>query len=109
VGAVEHDGEPAELEREGPAEEVDVVRLRARVGDEAADSAPRARGARSSPWRPCSISSSQASGSFVPSEENSLMPLSSNGLWDALSTMPPWAPSFFVRSAIAGVGSTPTA
>src|SRR5438094_363946 len=44
VGAVEHDGEPAELEREGPAEEVDVVRLRARVGDEAADlGAPRAR------------------------------------------------------------------
>src|SRR5204862_288633 len=37
VGAVEHDGEPAEVEREGPAEEVDVVRLRARVGDEAAD------------------------------------------------------------------------
>src|SRR5439155_24639651 len=44
VGAVEHDREPAELEREGPAEEVDVVRLRARVGDEAADpGAPRAR------------------------------------------------------------------
>src|SRR5206468_11096164 len=37
VGAVEHDGEPAEVEREGPAEEVDGVRLRARVGDEAAD------------------------------------------------------------------------
>src|SRR5207302_4214895 len=38
-----------------------------------------------------SISASQASGNFVPSDEKSLIPLSANGLWEAESTMPPSA------------------
>ena len=44
VGAVERDREAGEVEREAPAEELDVLGLRARVGDEPADpGAPRAR------------------------------------------------------------------
>src|SRR3989442_7234437 len=70
--------------------------------------APRARGAASGAFTRASIWSSHTSGNFVPSEEKSLMPLSSNGLWEAESTMPPSAASARVSSAIPGVGSTPT-
>jgi hypothetical protein len=70
--------------------------------------APRARGASSGPFRRASIRSSHASGSFVPAEEKSLMPLSSKGLCEADSTMPPWVSRARVRRAMPGVGSTPT-
>src|SRR5881396_3497741 len=56
-------------------------------------SAPCARGATSAAASRASICSSHASGNFVPCAEKSLMPLSWNGLWEAESTMPPWASS----------------
>ena len=71
-------------------------------------SALRARGAVSAAATRASICASHASGNFVPSEEKSLMPLSSNGLWEAESTMPPCASRARVISAMPGVGSTPT-
>ncbi len=47
------------------------------------------------------------SGSFAPSSEKNLIPLSSNGLCDALITMPADSRSARVRYATAGVGSGP--
>src|SRR5262249_19040261 len=48
-----------------------------------------------------------ASGSLVPPEEKNLMPLSSNGLCEALITMPAERRSARVRYATAGVGRGP--
>jgi hypothetical protein len=54
------------------------------------------------------ISSSTRSGSFLPFAPKNLMPLSSNGLWEAEITLPPAAPSASTMRATAGVGTTPT-
>ena len=54
-----------------------------------------------------SISSSRWSGSFIPSLEKNLMPLSAGGLCEALITTPLEASRSTVMNAIAGVGSTP--
>jgi hypothetical protein len=54
-----------------------------------------------------SISCSSFSLNFSPRPENTLMPLSWNGLWEAEMTRPASKPSERVRKAIAGVGSTP--
>src|SRR2546426_11708921 len=56
---------------------------------------------------PRSIACSTASGSLVPEAEKNLMPLSSNGLCDALITMPADQRSARVRYANAGVGRGP--
>src|ERR671918_489103 len=55
-----------------------------------------------------SISSSTSSGSLKPSPENSLMPLSSAGLWEADTTAPACAWRSWVMNATAGVGTMPT-
>jgi hypothetical protein len=55
-----------------------------------------------------SIRSSIASGSFIPSAEKNLMPLSSGGLWEAEITTPASAARWPVRKATAGVGTTPS-
>ncbi len=55
-----------------------------------------------------SISRSTASGSFVPSAEKNLMPLSSNGLCEAETMMPADRRSARVRNATPGVGIGPT-
>src|SRR6266436_5552159 len=62
-------------------------------------SPPPVAGASSS----ASISSSSESDSFRPSRSKNLTPLYSGGLWDAVMTHPRSS----VRSATAGVGSTP--
>ena len=54
-----------------------------------------------------STSPSSASVNFSPAPENTLMPLSSNGLWDAEITTPAVKPLSGVRYATAGVGTTP--
>ena len=59
--------------------------------------APVGLGATSGCLRRASISSSQASGNFEPSEEKILIPLSSKELCEADSTTPPWASSARVR------------
>src|SRR5437764_2762679 len=50
---------------------------------------------------------SSTSVNFSPRPENTLMPLSSNGLWDALITSPASNPNARVMYAVAGVGITP--
>jgi hypothetical protein len=55
-----------------------------------------------------SISLSTASGSFIPSPEKNLMPLSSNGLCEAEIMIPAERRSARVRNATAGVGIGPT-
>ena len=54
-----------------------------------------------------SIACSTESGSLVPAAEKNLMPLSSNGLCEALMTMPADSRSARVRYATAGVGNGP--
>ncbi len=54
-----------------------------------------------------STRASSASVNFSPRPENTLMPLSSNGLWDALITSPASKPSARVMYAVAGVGMMP--
>ena len=54
-----------------------------------------------------STSASSASVNFSPPPENTLMPLSWNGLWDAEMTRPAAKPWLRVRCATAGVGMTP--
>ena len=58
--------------------------------------------------RRASISASMASDSLNPSGPNSLMPLSSNGLWDAEIITPRSARMDRVSMAVAGVGIGPT-
>ena len=103
-------------------------RSRRRVASRPGGAARRPRGARGSARAPprrargrsrprsavgaessiaASISSSIASGSFVPAAEKNLIPLSSGGLWDAEITTPLEAPRSVVRNATAGVGSMP--
>ena len=53
------------------------------------------------------ISSSTASGSFIPLRLKNLMPLNSGGLCEAEMTMPPSSSFWTVSSATAGVGMTP--
>ena len=55
-----------------------------------------------------SIRASMASGSFNPSPEKNLMPLSSKGLWEAEMTTPASARRLRVMKAMPGVGSGPT-
>jgi hypothetical protein len=55
-----------------------------------------------------SIRVSNSSGSLKPSREKNLMPLSSNGLWEAEMTTPASARRDRVIKAIPGVGSGPT-
>ena len=50
---------------------------------------------------------SSVSVNFSPRPENTLMPLSSNGLCEALMTSPASKPSARVMYAVAGVGITP--
>jgi hypothetical protein len=54
-----------------------------------------------------SIASSTSSGSFAPLAEKNFIPLSSNGLCDALITMPADSRSARVRYAMPAVGSGP--
>ena len=70
-------------------------------GEAARGAAARAR------LDPRSIPASTASGSFRPSREKSLMPLSRQGLWEAETETPASAPSAPTSQATAGVGTTP--
>ena len=60
------------------------------------------------PSRAASTAASSESASLKPSAPNSLMPLSGNGLWEALMTAPAAASEPATSSATAGVGSTPS-
>ena len=54
-----------------------------------------------------SMEASTASGSFFPSQEKILIPLSGQALCEAETEIPASAPSAFTRCATAGVGTTP--
>jgi hypothetical protein len=57
--------------------------------------------------RRSSSAASSSSASFAPSGPKIFRPLSSKGLWEALTTTPAWAPSARTRWLTPGVGMTP--